>query len=84
MANTKSAAKQARVNLRRKAINRAAKNEIKTIAKKFHTLIAAGDKAGASKLLGEAQSKLDKAAKTKTIHRNKASRAKARLAKLVK
>ncbi|NJK90341.1 MAG: 30S ribosomal protein S20 [Blastochloris sp.] len=84
MANTKSAAKQARVSLRRKTLNKATKTKIKDVSKEFKSLVASGDKAGAAKLLGKVQSELDKGAKKNTIHPNKASRLKAQAARLVK
>ncbi|MDZ4787919.1 MAG: 30S ribosomal protein S20 [Blastochloris sp.] len=84
MANTKSAAKQARVSLRRKALNRKVKTKIKDVTKKFKSLIATGDKTGAGKLVSQVQSELDRASKKKTIHRNKASRLKSQAAKSVK
>jgi len=84
MANTKSAAKQARVSLRRKTLNKNTKTKIKDVTKKFKSLIASGDKAGASKLVSQVQSELDKASKKKTIHRNKASRLKSQAARLIK
>jgi small subunit ribosomal protein S20 len=84
MANTKSAAKQARVSLRRKALNKNVKTKIKDVTKKFKSLVASGDKAGASQLVSKMQSELDKASKKKTIHRNKAARLKSQAAKLVK
>lgn len=84
MANTKSAAKQARVSLRRKALNRKVKTKIKEVTKKFKSLVASGDKAEASKLVPQVQSELDRASKKKTIHKNKASRLKSQAAKLAK
>jgi small subunit ribosomal protein S20 len=84
MANTKSAAKQARVSLRRKTLNKTTKTKIKDVTKKFKSLITSGDKAGAGKLIGKVQSELDKAAKKKTIHPNKAARLKSQAAKALK
>jgi small subunit ribosomal protein S20 len=84
MANTKSAAKQARVSLRRKTLNKNTKTKVKDVTKKFKSLVASGDKAAAAKLVGQVQSELDKAAKKKTIHPNKAARLKSQAAKSVK
>ena len=84
MANTKSAAKQARTSERRRDVNKKRSTAFKQAEKKFKALVAGGKKEDAAKMLSEVQSKLDRAAKTKTIHPNKASRAKARLAKLIK
>ncbi len=84
MANTKSAAKRARVSQRRRDINKKRSTAYKQAEKKFKALVQEGKKDEASKFLSEVQSKLDNAAKGSSIHRNKASRAKARLARLLK
>lgn len=84
MANTRSAAKQARVALRRRVINQRLVSKVRTLEKKIRSLVAQGDKASAAKLLGDLQSAVDKAAKKQTIHANKASRTKARVSKLLK
>ena len=77
---TKSAKKALRVDIRRKAENVITKEVYKKAVKLVRKAVqeGAGD---ISELLGKAQSALDKAAKTKTIHRNKAARLKSRLAK---
>jgi small subunit ribosomal protein S20 len=77
---TKSAKKALRVDIRRKEENIATK----TIYKKAVKLARKAVQEGASELsdlLSKAQSALDKAAKSNTIHRNKAARLKSRLAK---
>ena len=84
MANTKSAAKRARSSRRLREVNKNRGAAYKQVEKKLKALVLAGKKEEAAKLLPEVQSKLDRAAKSSTIHRNKAARSKARLAKLLK
>jgi small subunit ribosomal protein S20 len=84
MANTRSAAKQARAALRRKAGNIVVKSSVRKAEKEIRTLAKAGKKEEALKLVASFQSKIDKAAKTKVLHKNKASRQKAKIAKLLK
>lgn len=55
----------------------------KKIKEKFRAAVKAVRKKPSPKLLAEAASALDKAAKTGVIHKNKASRLKSRLAALV-
>lgn len=77
---TKSAKKALRVGARRKAENLITKDLYKQAVKLVKKAVAEG--AGeVSELLSKAQSTLDKASKSKTIHKNKASRLKSRLAK---
>lgn len=83
MANTKSAAKRARVADRRRDFNKATRSTVKTVARKIRLLVDEGKKDEAQKMLPELQKKADKAAKKGAIHANKASRTKARIAKLV-
>jgi small subunit ribosomal protein S20 len=79
---TKSAKKAQRVGARRKAENLITKDLYKQAVKLVKRAVVEG--AGeVSELLSKAQSTLDKASKSKTIHRNKASRLKSRLAKKV-
>lgn len=84
MANTSSAEKQARAALRRKATNTKVKTAVRKAEKQIRTLVKAGKKDDAAQLLAGFQSTVDKAAKTKVLHKNKASRQKAKLAKLLK
>jgi small subunit ribosomal protein S20 len=83
MANTLSAAKQARASLRSRIHNQRRISRVKTLEKEIRALVAKGDKDAAKKLLSEFQSAVDKARKGKTIHRNKASRSKSRIASLL-
>lgn len=84
MANTKSAAKRARISAKRRAVNKKLVSNARTAQKKIISLVAAGKKDEAAKLLSEAQSAADLAAKRGIYHKNKAARVKARLAKNLK
>jgi len=77
---TKSAKKALRVGARRKEENLITKALYKSAVKLVRKATQEGAKE-ASNLLSQAQSALDKAAKNKTIHPNKAARLKSRLAK---
>ena len=83
MANTRSAAKQARGAIRRRARNRVQTATVRTSEKKIRALAKAGNKEEAIKLLPEFQSQIDRAAKKGVIHKNNASRHKARVAALL-
>ena len=83
MANTRSAAKQARGAIRRRARNRVQIATVRTSEKKIRALAKAGNKEEAIKLLPEFQSQIDRAAKKGVVHRNTASRHKARVAALL-
>lgn len=80
MANTASAAKQARGALRRRAVNRLLLDHARLAQKKVVALINAGKKDEAAKLLPELQRRLDRAAKGKAIHHNRSARIKSRIA----
>lgn len=84
MANTRSAAKQARAALRRRARNRTQISTVRTSEKKIRALAKAGKTDEASKLLATFQSQVDRAAKKGVVHKNAASRHKARIAALLK
>ena len=79
MANTRSAAKQARASLRRGAQNKSIKSRLHTVEKKFLAAVTDKKTEDANALYRQLSSALDKAAKTKVIHRNNASRKKSRL-----
>ncbi len=84
MANTRSAAKQARAALRRRARNRTQISTVRTSEKKIRALAKAGKADEATKLVAQFQSQIDRAAKKGVIHKNNASRHKARVAALLK
>ncbi len=84
MANTKSAIKNHRKTIKRTLHNRSRKSRIKTLAKNVQKLAADGsDKAALKQAAIAFISAMDKAAKTKLVHVNKANRAKASVAKYV-
>jgi small subunit ribosomal protein S20 len=84
MANTRSAAKQARAALRRRSRNRVQIGTVRSSEKKIRTLAKAGNLAEAAKLLPAFQSQIDRAAKKGVVHKNTASRHKQRVAALFK
>ena len=84
MANTKSAAKQARAAVRRRARNRVQLSTVRSSEKKIRALTKAGKSDEAAKLLPAFQSQIDRAAKKGVLHKNTASRHKKRLAALLK
>ncbi len=83
MANTSSAKKAARQNVKRRIKNLSRKTAIKTAVKKVLTAIEAKDfdAAGADLLLRDVASKLSRAKSKRVIHANTASRKLSRLAK---
>jgi small subunit ribosomal protein S20 len=83
MANTSSAAKQARGAVRRRARNRTQISTVRTSEKKIRALAKAGKADEAAKLLPQFQSQIDRAAKKGVIKKNTASRHKARVTALV-
>jgi len=80
---TASAKKALRQSWRRRMRNLARKEAYKHTAKKLKKLIAAGKKEEAAALIPPLYKTLDKAAKTHAIKKNKASRLKSRLTKLL-
>ena len=79
MANTKSAIKNIRKNERRRQHNKVFRSRANTAVKKARHLIEAGQFEEAQEAVRVAHSALDKAAKKGIIHKNNASRRKARL-----
>ena len=82
MPNTKSAEKAYRQSIRRRARNTARIGAYKNIVKEFRKAAAANPKQ-AKEMLARLQQKLDKAAKSGVIKKNKASRLKSGAAKLL-
>ncbi len=80
MPNTRSAAKRMRVTARRTLRNRMVKSRMKTSIRRYEAALAEGDATLSAELLQKATSEIDKAAAKGVIHRNEASRRKARLA----
>jgi small subunit ribosomal protein S20 len=84
MAKTRSAAKQARASLRRRAHNKSILSRLHTLESKFLTLVSAKSATEAAAAFRLMTSALDKAAKTQVIHRNNAARKKSRLSARLK
>ena len=81
MANIKSAIKRIRSSERRRKINQLHRSRARTLIKKTHKLIDAGEFEEAQVAAQEATSALDKAAQKGIIHKNRAARSKSRLMK---
>jgi small subunit ribosomal protein S20 len=80
---TKSAQKSLRQNKRRAIRNVKRKRKIKDLMKEVKKLISQNKAKEARKLLPEIYKSLDKAAKTKVIKKNTASRKKSRITKAI-
>ena len=78
----KSAKKALRQNIRRRKINLKRKADLKSVIKQYKKLVSS-NKEEAKKYLAQVYKKLDKSAKVNLIKKNKASRLKSRLSKLV-
>lgn len=83
MANTKSAEKRNRQNLKRNERNRALQSRVRTAVRKLREVVEAGDATAAAALLPKTYEVLDATAQKRAIHTNTASRTKSRLAKAV-
>ena len=83
MANTRSAAKQARAAVRRRTRNRVQLSSVRTAEKKIRSLARAGKTSEAVGLFSKFQSQIDRAAKKGVVHKNTASRHKRRVAALL-
>ena len=81
---TSSAKKALRQNKRRRTMNLTRQDAYKSAVKEYRSLVNAKKFEEAATALKKAFKNLDKAAKGKTIKKNKASRLKSRLAKLAK
>lgn len=80
MPNIKSSIKRVSVNRKKNLRNRKVKSAVKTAVKKYNAALAQ-DGGAAIKELSAVSSSLDKAAAKGVLHKNTASRKKARLAK---
>lgn len=83
MAQSVSAKKRIRQNERRQEVNKARKTRVKTEVRKVREAVHDGDVEGAQTKLKEASRVIDQIASKGTLHKNKASRLKSRLAKRV-
>ena len=73
MPNIKSAMKRVKVNVKKNAINRSGKSEVKTTLKNFNTLLEAGDVAACEAAFKNVCSVLDKAVVKGLLHKNTAA-----------
>lgn len=83
MPKIQSAKKALRQNIKRRKANVKKKTELKSVIKQYRKL-ASENKEEAKKYLSQVYKKLDKSAKVNLIKKNKASRMKSRLSRLVK
>lgn len=84
MANTAQARKRARQSVKVNAHNAALRSTLRTAIKKIIKAVEAGDKAAAAASYNENVAVIDRIADKKIIHKNKASRHKARLSAAIK
>jgi len=83
MPNTRSAERRVRSSARRHGHNQVIKSRLKTIEKKYLALVQTGKKDEAAASLRAVSSAFDKAAKSRVLHPNNASRKKSRLTALL-
>jgi len=83
MATHKSAIKQNRQDVKRRAANRLHKSRVRTAVKNCRTAVAEGDAEKAQSLLGGTLALLDRTAKSSAMHDNTVSRTKSRLQRAV-
>ncbi len=81
MAHSLSAKKRVRQNIKRNAINRARKSQVKTMIKHLEAALTSGDLKAASEQFKLVTKNLDQVASTSTMHKKTAARKKSRLAK---
>ena len=81
MAHSLSAKQRIRQNAKRRARNRARKNQIRLAVRSFDDTIRSGDQSKSGDALKAAIKKIDQVAAKGTIHKNTASRKKSRLQK---
>ena len=84
MANSPQAAKRARQNEKRFAINKARRSRIRTFLRKVEEAIASGDKGAATAALRAAQPELMRGVSKGVFHKNTAARKMSRLSARVK
>lgn len=83
MASNKSALKRLRTGKKARIRHKSRRNDLKTFEKKLRSAAESSDLAATGDLLKSLFSKLDKAVKAGTIHRNKANRKKAQFKKIL-
>lgn len=83
MANTKSAKKAVRQTVRRTAVNKTRRSQMRGSVRKVEEAIASGNKEAAQAALKEAEPLMARTAQQGILHRRTASRKVSRLAKRV-
>ncbi|MDO4595683.1 MAG: 30S ribosomal protein S20 [Coriobacteriaceae bacterium] len=83
MANIKSQKKRIRTNEIARVRNKAVRSELKTLIKRVHAAVEAGDKAAAAAAATTVYRALDKAVAKGVIHKNQAANRKSGVQKLV-
>lgn len=81
MAHSLSAKKRVRQNVKRRALNRVRKSQVKRQIKDFGEALSSGGVEAASEQYRLVVKKLDKTAGTSTMHKRTAARKKSRLAR---
>jgi len=81
LANSRSAKKRARTNLKRGMRNKAIRSQYRTYITKAEKLIGTGELSEAEEAVKQAISVLDKTARRKVLHANNVARRKSRLMK---
>ena len=84
MPNTPSSKKRLRQNVKRRAINRVVKSQMRAQLRLVREAASAGDLDKAREEFRVAASRLDKASAKNVIHKNAAARTKSRLNNLIK
>ena len=84
MPKTKSAEKHIKTDEKSRMRHKSKRSELKSLERKIVALAEKKDMEGLKKILSSTFSKLDKAVKSGTLHKNNVSRKKSRLAKLAK
>jgi small subunit ribosomal protein S20 len=84
MANTESAKKRVRQNVKRRALNRWRMRNMRTAIKTFDKAIADGQVDAATDAFKTASAVVDKTAQKGVIHRNQAARRKSRMSARLK
>ena len=79
MAHSKQALKHARQSEKARVYNKAKISTLKSIIRTLHAAVTSGDKTKADAIALRAYKIIDKAAKSHTIHSNKASRHKSQV-----
>ena len=83
MPNSASARKSQRQNESRRLRNRSQRSELRTFVKRIRKMADNGDVESARAEFANTQKQLDQAAAKNLIHKNKASRLKSRIAKML-